>query len=116
MDFAQTKLTKKEWESIEAQVSMDEKEILKKKKDIFKVYKNKRDRMLRIHNLKPRCIHCTRNVGTNFEKISGVYRASCGDSTDPCKLNIEINAGYHTNIVNQIGLTLDFINLSLIHI
>ena len=29
MDFAQTKLTKKEWESIEAQVSMDEKEILK---------------------------------------------------------------------------------------
>ena len=28
MDFAQTKLTKKEWESIEAQVSTDEKEIL----------------------------------------------------------------------------------------
>ena len=31
-----------------------EKEILKKKKEIFKVYKNKKDRMLRIHNLKPR--------------------------------------------------------------
>lgn len=87
-----------------------EKEILKKKKDIFKVYKNKKDRMLRIHNLKPRCIHCKRNVGTHFEKISGVYKASCGDSTDPCKFNIEINAGYHTNIVTQIGLTLNFIN------
>jgi len=29
MDFLQSKLTKKEWESIEAQVSLDEKEILK---------------------------------------------------------------------------------------
>ena len=29
MDFSQSKLTKKEWESIEAQVSLDEKEILK---------------------------------------------------------------------------------------
>ena len=66
--------------------------------------------MLRIHNLKPRCIHCKRNVGTHFEKNGGVYKANCGDSTDPCKLNIEINTGYHTNIVKQIGFTLGFIH------
>lgn len=80
-----------------------EKEILKKKRDIFKIYKNKKERMLRIHNLKPRCISCKRNVGTVFEKIGSVYKASCNDATDPCKLNIEINAGYHLNVINQIG-------------
>ena len=46
---------------------------------------------------KPNCINCLRNVGTLFsikqnqENTSHIYKAQCGDISDPCPLNIQID-------------------------
>jgi len=45
---------------------------------------------------KPECVNCMRNVGSIFsikldvKGISHVYNAQCGDTMDPCPLNIQI--------------------------
>ena len=54
--------------------------------------------------LKPKCINCNRPVGTIFdirfqkELQSRIAKAMCGDRTNPCALNIELNLGMITNI------------------
>jgi hypothetical protein len=51
---------------------------------------NKKQKIKRIRNLKPTCINCKKPVGTVFEIDDGVYKAYCGSTTSPCKLNIEL--------------------------
>lgn len=72
--------------------------IHKFRKDLMKTSVSKKERVLRMHNFKPKCIHCKRNVGTIFEMKDSSYRAYCGSSTDPCKLNIDIIGTPHNNI------------------
>ena len=54
--------------------------------------------------IKPKCINCNRPVGTifdiRFQKdiVSRIAKAMCGDRTNPCALNIELNLGKITNI------------------
>ena len=47
----------------------------------------------RVRNLKPKCINCKRNVGTQFSTANRHLKAVCGDTNDPCKLNINIKLG-----------------------
>jgi hypothetical protein len=85
-------------------------EILKKKRELFKSTPSKKERILRIHNFKPRCIYCKRNVGTIFEKVDNTYKAYCGSATDPCKLNIEIYASDFMNLYELLNAYHDEIN------
>jgi hypothetical protein len=57
---------------------------------------------------KPKCINCKRNVGTNFrtefvedktdennvDKTSRILKATCGDDSEPCTLDIQIMVPY----------------------
>ena len=62
---------------------------------------------------KPKCINCLRNVGTIFsikqneDMTSRIYKAYCGDISDPCPLNIQIDVGnieLYSNILSTYNL------------
>ena len=58
--------------------------------------------------LKPKCINCNRPVGTIFdirfqkEVESRIAKAMCGDRTNPCALNIDLNLGMIMNIEDEL--------------
>ena len=58
--------------------------------------------------LKPKCINCNRPVGTIFDirfqkdVESRIAKAMCGDRTNPCALNIELNLGMVMNIEDEL--------------
>jgi len=58
--------------------------------------------------MKPKCINCNRPVGTIFdirfqkEVESRIAKAMCGDRTNPCALNIELNLGMVMNIEDEL--------------
>lgn len=58
--------------------------------------------------MKPKCINCNRPVGTifdiRFQKDieTRIAKAMCGDRTNPCALNIELNLGMVLNIEDQL--------------
>lgn len=47
-----------------------------------------------------KCINCKNSGGSIFSNKDRVIKAVCGNTTDPCKLNIELNLGNYANIVN----------------
>lgn len=83
-------------------------------KDKQKIIKNKqmswKEKRNEFKQLKPKCINCKRPVGTIFSiKHSGnpkddfrELKAICGSLTEPCSLNININAGVTYNIMDHI--------------
>ena len=58
--------------------------------------------------MKPKCINCNRPVGTifdiRFQKDieSRIAKAMCGDRTNPCALNIDLNLGMVMNIEDEL--------------
>ena len=58
--------------------------------------------------MKPKCINCNRPVGTIFdirfqkEVESRIAKAMCGDRTNPCTLNIDLNLGMIMNIEDEL--------------
>lgn len=50
----------------------------------------KRRKMLEIN---PNCVNCGKAGGTKFTNVKTILRAVCGNTSDPCNLNIEINRG-----------------------
>ena len=58
--------------------------------------------------MKPKCINCNRPVGTIFDiRVqkgieSRIAKAMCGDRTNPCALNIELNLGMIMNIEDEL--------------
>lgn len=83
-------------------------------KDKQKIIKSKtmswKEKRSEFKQLKPKCINCLRPVGTIFSiKHSGnsnddfrELKAICGSLTEPCTLNININAGVTYNIMDHI--------------
>ena len=83
-------------------------------KDKQKIIKNKnmswKEKRNEYKQLKPKCINCKRPVGTIFsikhsENSNDDFRelkAICGSLTEPCTLNININAGVTFNIMEHI--------------
>jgi hypothetical protein len=50
-------------------------------------------------SVKPQCINCKRSVGTVFSnRDNSKYKAICGDSSNPCNLNIQIYNGACFNL------------------
>ena len=78
---------------------------------IVKSKKTNKDKRIAYSKLpKPECINCKRNVGTIFtihndkEEDIRKFIAKCGDITDPCPLNIQINSSFRDNL-NSIIIT-----------
>jgi len=83
-------------------------------KDKQKIIKNKqmswKEKRNEFKQLKPKCINCKRPVGTIFSiKHSGnpnddfrELKAICGSLSEPCTLNININAGVTYNMMDHI--------------
>ena len=46
-----------------------------------------------IRELVPKCVNCKRQVGTAFKQEGKRLTAFCGDSKDPCSLDIDITRG-----------------------
>ena len=63
--------------------------------------------------MKPKCINCNRPVGTIFDirfqkdLESRIAKAMCGDRTNPCPLNIELNLGSMKNIEDVLHVNED---------
>lgn len=49
-------------------------------------------------NIKQNCIKCKRPVGTIFSTSNRQLVAKCGDESQPCSLNIQVNLGTYENI------------------
>ena len=64
-----------------------------KKKNIYKGEPNKKIAKRLIQKYIPDCIKCKRKVGTVFNKSDNVYKAICGDTQNPCNLDIQIFPG-----------------------
>ncbi len=78
---------------------------------IVKSKKTNKDKRIAYSKLpKPECINCKRNVGTIFtihndkEEDIRKFIAKCGDITDPCPLNIQINSSFRDSL-NSIIIT-----------
>ena len=65
---------------------------------------NKRIAQKKASEVKAKCIHCKRAVGTIFTRKNSRYIALCGDTLNPCKLNIEIYNGFISNIYDMLDL------------
>ena len=65
------------------------------KKKEKKTRKEKREAVLKV---KPKCVKCGRGVGTIFAKKNNRFTAICGDTKNPCKLDIQIFTGEYTPI------------------
>jgi hypothetical protein len=71
--------------------------------------KSKREKRLEYQKLpKPECINCKRNVGSIFsikkdpEEYSRTFIATCGDITDPCPLNINIDYTFRNELNKEL--------------
>lgn len=70
----------------------EKKKKLKEKTQNIKKYKKK------LKNLMNKCIKCQRPVGTIFSLKNNTYTAVCGDTSNPCDLNISLYRGDYENI------------------
>jgi hypothetical protein len=75
-----------------------DKSIKKMKKEAFKSTNSKKEGKALALEIKPKCIKCKKPVGTLFFKENDRYKAICGDTNQPCTLNIEIFNGSYASI------------------
>lgn len=64
-----------------------------KRKQIYGKEPNKKLAKRRINKYTPPCVKCKRNVGTVFSRKDNLYTAICGDTRNPCSLDIKIFPG-----------------------
>ena len=59
---------------------------------------NKQERRRKMLEIVPKCINCGKPGGTNFSVNNTTLRCVCGNTTNPCGLNIEVNRGKFEDI------------------
>ena len=64
----------------------------------------KKEKKIKFKQIKINCINCGKKGGTIFTKKNIVLIAVCGNTSNPCNLNININRGDYTNIYDTEGL------------
>lgn len=70
-----------------------ETKIHNKKKQIYNKEPNKKLAKYLIRQYVPDCIKCKRKVGSIFKKENDTYTIICGDTQNPCNLDVRIFAG-----------------------
>ena len=76
-----------------------------KKKQIYEKEPNKKMAKRLIQQYTPECIKCKRKVGTIFTRDENIYKAICGDTRNPCNLNVEIFTGFLLHFKEMFDLT-----------
>ena len=74
-----------------------EKELSKLKRKVYKKASTKKMGRLAVLSVKPSCIKCKRPVGTTFGIKDNKHIALCGDSQNPCNLDIQIYNSFMPN-------------------
>lgn len=74
-----------------------EKELNVLKRKVYKKSPTKKMGRNAVLQVKPKCIKCDRPVGTIFTTKDHKYKAFCGDTRNPCSLDIQI---YNSFLVN----------------
>lgn len=64
-----------------------------KKKQIYDREPNKKLAKQLIKRYKPECIKCKRKVGSIFSKENNTYTIICGDTQNPCNLDVQLFTG-----------------------
>ena len=82
-----------------------ETKIHNKKKQIYDKEPNKKMAKQLIQQYTPECIKCKRKVGTIFKRDENISKAICGDTQNPCNLNIQIFTGLALGFNNLYNLT-----------
>ena len=77
-----------------------EERINKMKHNIFARSVTKKAARMKMKDLKPKCIYCSRPVGSIFKKEERTYIATCGDIQNPCPFQIRLFTGEY-NKVNE---------------
>ena len=70
----------------------------KMKKAAYERAKTKKEKREAVLSVKPQCVKCGRGVGTIFAKKNNRFTAICGDTKNPCRLDIQIFTGEYTPI------------------
>ena len=93
-------------------------------KPIIKSKQTKKEKRVEFGRLpKPECINCKRNVGTIFnisydrKEVLRKFMAKCGDLTDPCPLDIQINYSVReqfNKVINDGLMSVEKIKLDII--
>lgn len=84
-----------------------EKAFLTLKRKAYQRGGTKKEKKRLVGDVKAQCIYCKRKVGSLFTHKDKYYTAKCGDQRSPCKLDISIYEGDHTNIEEVINLFSD---------
>ena len=59
---------------------------------------NKQERRRKMLEIVPKCINCGKPGGTKFSVNKTILRCVCGNTSQPCGLNIEVNRGNFEDI------------------
>jgi len=81
-----------------------EKAFLTLKRKAYHKGGSKKEKKRLVGDVKAQCIYCKRKVGSLFTHKDKYYTTKCGDQRNPCKLDISIYEGDHTNIEEVINL------------
>ncbi len=60
---------------------------------------NKTEKRRLFKAFQPKCVNCKKTGGSVFTNKDRVLKATCGNTSEPCKLNIEINQGRYESII-----------------
>jgi len=70
-----------------------DKDLLAMKRKVFHKAPTKKMAKYAIETIRPPCVKCKRRVGSIFQHKENKYTAICGDSENPCTLNIQLFQG-----------------------
>lgn len=87
-----------------------ESELLKEKRIAFSKGKTKKDAIRRSLSVVPKCLNCRKSGGMSFKITNDSYTASCGNSQNPCKFNIELTRGSYILSETYLNVMDDIIN------
>jgi len=76
--------------------------VLKTRRSVFRASPSKKIARKKLADLKPKCIECSRPVGTIFKNDGRTYIAKCGDTDKPCSLDIQLFAGEYDTVISML--------------
>ena len=65
---------------------------------------SKKEKQQKLATFKRKCINCNKDGGTQFTISGEKLTAICGNTSDPCDLNIELTRGAYSNIEENVEL------------
>jgi hypothetical protein len=65
---------------------------------------SKKEKQQKVASFKKKCISCNKDGGSVFTITGEELKASCGNTSDPCDLNINIKRGAYSNIEENVDL------------